>query len=246
MKRASILAFLMLISLSMSAQSRAERKKINKNQLIDMHSVTVYYDVSSNFVRLDTISDAAPEMSEKTAKYVMHFSNNKYGYAPIESLNDKKQLNIYGPKAVYIAHKEMIACEQMALKYVMVREPIRSLKWKITKERDIVCGYPCIKAVVGDTVAWFCEKLKEPLGPMGFIGLPGLVLKIELPRLVCVATQVEPNAARLSVVYPRNLPIYSRQEFKKQRKSRKLFRLDDDDNLKLNKPTHGDVLPDRK
>lgn len=250
MKRALILAFMMLMSVVASAQARSDRKVLKK-QLIDISSVTVYYDVSANFVRLDTIPDVAPEIPTNATKYLMHFSSNKYGYAPIDALNANKHLNILGPQAVFIANKEMISCERLALKYVMVREPIRVLKWEITKERAEVCGYPCIKAVAGDTVAWFCDKLKEPFGPMGFIGLPGLILKLELPRLVCVATQVEPHAERLTVVRPRNLPIYSRQEFKKQRGNRKLLRRLDDDggselNLKFEKLQPGDVLPDRK
>ncbi len=50
-------------------------------------------------------------------------------------------------------------------------------KWKITEERDIILGYPVIKAIYKNVEVWFTPDITLPFGPAGYGGLPGLILK---------------------------------------------------------------------
>lgn len=59
-----------------------------------------------------------------------------------------------------------------------------SYKWKITNERKMIGSYNCIKAVkdcvscdMPDEV-WFTPDVPVPFGPLGYGGLPGLIVEV--------------------------------------------------------------------
>lgn len=61
---------------------------------------------------------------------------------------------------------------------------IQKNNWKITEETKIINGYLCIKATTQEnpnndflSIAWFCPKIPVGYGPLGFNGLPGLILE---------------------------------------------------------------------
>lgn len=64
-------------------------------------------------------------------------------------------------------------------------------KWKLTQTSKIIGKYKCYKAItqklIGtkfyDVYAWFTPDLPFNFGPMGYQGLPGLILKLETGNL---------------------------------------------------------------
>ncbi|MCD6347816.1 MAG: GLPGLI family protein [Bacteroidales bacterium] len=57
--------------------------------------------------------------------------------------------------------------------------------WKLTGEQKTILDYPCQKAVRSDdegkkTIVWFTPSVPVSSGPANFIGLPGLVLEVEM------------------------------------------------------------------
>jgi GLPGLI family protein len=57
--------------------------------------------------------------------------------------------------------------------------------WKITNERKKIGDYNCIKAVkdcnscdLPDEV-WFTTDIPVPFGPLGYSGLPGLIIEVK-------------------------------------------------------------------
>ncbi|MDY0090398.1 MAG: GLPGLI family protein [Flavobacteriaceae bacterium] len=67
----------------------------------------------------------------------------------------------------------------------------RDTKWELTNETKTIDGYVCYKATSelirknGDMVfkfpiiAWYCPKIPFPFGPLGYGGLPGLILELQ-------------------------------------------------------------------
>jgi len=58
-----------------------------------------------------------------------------------------------------------------------------SFEWDISKERKIIAGFNCIKAVSNvrnnKIIAWFTTEIPINYSPLGLYGLPGLVLQAE-------------------------------------------------------------------
>jgi GLPGLI family protein len=67
----------------------------------------------------------------------------------------------------------------------------RNISWKLTNETKLVDGYLCLMAEshiirnYGETtfnfplIAWYCPEIPVPFGPLGYGGLPGLILELQ-------------------------------------------------------------------
>lgn len=90
----------------------------------------------------------------------------------------------------------------------LIKDTMRTMKWKITNEFRNIAGYDCRKAV-GTTfdsvivVAFYCDRIAASVGPQRFSGLPGAILGLAIPRMythwfatkVTVAKYGEPQPA---------------------------------------------------
>lgn len=80
-------------------------------------------------------------------------------------------------------------------KSFIVEDSINSITWKITNDEKKIGDFNCIKAIYNTTVtlnqdigqttikpktviAWFCPKLPYSAGPIGYSGLPGLIIEL--------------------------------------------------------------------
>ncbi len=63
--------------------------------------------------------------------------------------------------------------------------------WKLTDETAKVAGYDCKKATCADkdgkpVLAWYAESIPVFMGPMGYSGLPGLILKMDIDNGITI------------------------------------------------------------
>jgi GLPGLI family protein len=70
----------------------------------------------------------------------------------------------------------------------LIKDSLKTLKWKITNDTRTIAGLECRKAttVIMDSVfvvAFFSEQILSNSGPEGFNGLPGMILGLAIPRL---------------------------------------------------------------
>jgi GLPGLI family protein len=76
--------------------------------------------------------------------------------------------------------------EHMTSEYVVTEEKTPVINWKITNELRTIKGYACKKATTHfrgrDYEAWFTTDIPIVAAPWKFVGLPGLVLKIQGTR----------------------------------------------------------------
>jgi len=74
----------------------------------------------------------------------------------------------------------------------LIKSNSDSLKWDVTNKKRIINNYTCFKAKLsktiyhlsGDTskediIVWYTPSVKLPLGPYGYLGLPGLVIEVQ-------------------------------------------------------------------
>jgi GLPGLI family protein len=69
--------------------------------------------------------------------------------------------------------------------FLITEELADTTKWKITPSSEAILGYACMKATtVRDSLeitAWFTTQIPVSNGPSTSGGLPGMILKIEIP-----------------------------------------------------------------
>jgi len=82
----------------------------------------------------------------------------------------------------------------------LIENSIDASGWKITGNQKLILGYPCQEAVqVKDSttaIAWFTSSIPVPAGPGNYLGLPGLVLAVDIDNgdRTIMATSFEPGA----------------------------------------------------
>lgn len=81
-------------------------------------------------------------------------------------------------------------------KNLIIQSNLNSPKWNLTNQTKIIGDYTCLKAfkeieffgndgIKKITVeAWYSPKIPLPTGPMGFGGLPGLIVELEYANFV--------------------------------------------------------------
>jgi len=102
-------------------------------------------------------------------------------------------------------------------KTFLIKDKCRDNNWKVTSERKSVMGVPCIKAIDGNNLSvWFAPSIKVPHGPMGFGGLPGLILALEDTErnIEIVATKIESDSSKKEdMIQPKKGKKVSRDEY---------------------------------
>ena len=69
------------------------------------------------------------------------------------------------------------------------------LEWQLTQETKTINGYKSYKATRnnGDVVAWYTPSIPIGFGPKGEYGLPGLILELEIGKIIFRATKIVLN-----------------------------------------------------
>lgn len=69
-----------------------------------------------------------------------------------------------------------------------------------------VLGKKCTKAVYKknrSVVAWFCQEIPSPVGPCGYIGLPGAILRLTTSSEIYEAESILPIKGQVKIELPR-------------------------------------------
>lgn len=98
------------------------------------------------------------------------------------------------------------------------------LKWQLTQETKTINGYKSYKATRdnGKVIAWYTPSIPIGFGPKGEYGLPGLILELEIGKIIFKATKIELNPKRkIRVKEPKNGKRLSFEEYEKEIKTAK-------------------------
>lgn len=157
---------------------------------------TARYEVR---VRLSPgLIELPPEMEEFRAQLettqVMHQRVEFYGptalgtleLPPMPSLSEGiVPIGMGRPASTFWDVDGEVSVQQLDLlgRTFLIEEPFAVRAWRLTGETDTFLGHEVHKAVAageGETVeAWFAPGIPAPVGPVGYGGLPGLILVVE-------------------------------------------------------------------
>lgn len=76
------------------------------------------------------------------------------------------------------------------------------LKWQLTQETKEMSGYKVFKATRnnGKVIAWYTPSIPVGFGPKGEYGLPGLILELEIGKIVFKANKITLNPKEKVIV----------------------------------------------
>lgn len=80
--------------------------------------------------------------------------------------------------------KTNIEQREFMTRMFLVETKVDTIQWKLTGNQKAILGYNCMEAeLIGSkkkTIAWFTPMIPVSTGPDGYVGLPGLILSIDI------------------------------------------------------------------
>jgi len=125
-----------------------------------------------------------------------------------------------GGDSVFYQNKiEKIIIEQYEESGMLIceKDTINRIEWKITNITGKIGRYNVVKAVAGNSTAWFTPQIPLPFGPMGYGGLPGLILKIQLGSRILIANKIIISNKKTDISYPKGKFVNAEEMRKKRR-----------------------------
>ncbi len=136
-----------------------------------------------------------PANLQKEGNSKMIFTGKEYGYS-MDTTVKKGKFIIEGPRSVYydLAQNQSLRPSMKSggseYELEVVVCPYKPKEWIIEDETQTIKGLLCKKARLkingektkntAEIVAWFCESLPYTVGPKGYTGLPGLIVRLDM------------------------------------------------------------------
>jgi len=136
----------------------------------------------------------------------LKFINNESSFkiSPMLSSDNNKSFDIgigaYDKGVYYNKDKRILQLNAFGELFLITKP---KLNWKIQKESKKIGEYDCFKAITEIIVnskgrkqliaAWFTPEIPVSLGPLGYNGLPGLILELEVYKKIYYAKKITLN-----------------------------------------------------
>lgn len=143
------------------------------------------------------------EKQAQKLRFELAFNQNASAFSLIENLpidkndfNAKMAITIFdGDKMYYTNLKEAYIIEQKTFfgKKFQVKTNLEDVEWKLDDDQKQVSDYLCYKAIgkrygvsknfetfETEVIAWYCPEIPIGTGPFEAVGLPGMVLQLDL------------------------------------------------------------------
>ena len=137
---------------------------------------------------------------KKPIKSILQFSNNKGSFVVENKMirdDDLGQqmavLRAGGSNEYYYNDNKKVylikECEALGECFIFDN---KHLKWQLTQETKEMNGYKVFKATRsnGKVIAWYTPSIPIGFGPKGEYGLPGLILELEIGKIIFKATKI--------------------------------------------------------
>lgn len=144
--------------------------------------------------------------------------------------SNERYIYLGGANGIHYRNKD-IKLHQIRFKNkkIIIKDDSLPNNWKITTESKKIAGFLCYKAIFNhskyvpelkktvtvETSAWFTPEIAAPFGPIGFGGLPGLILQIRPynAKFYFTAKSIKRNTDK-KILKPTEGNIVSEEEFK--------------------------------
>ncbi len=173
---------------------------------------TIQFKMSFEGEMAETMMAKLPK--SKTDTYELIFKNDKSLYRAFADPNKKEapkqmftsedgaQIEINTKRSEELTFynmtdKELTQKVDFMDRVFLIKDDLKSLKWKITADTKSILDYNCQKATYTEDSttyeAWFTTQIPVSIGPSRFVGLPGAILELSINdgERTYVATKVD-------------------------------------------------------
>lgn len=200
----------LLISLSFSFHSISQVKNgvITYKKVLIKKTFVKKEKNNTNFEQFSFIENKIIE-ALKEIKFELKFSKNESTFQRVKSLkteNDKffgLALIPHGSSVFYKDNKGTLEQKNIFGEDFLISKD--KLNWKLINESKKIGEYNCLKAVAEVIkpyrgkpkkyvkIAWYSPKINASFGPIGYGGLPGLILELNDGKYKYVASKIKLN-----------------------------------------------------
>ncbi len=115
--------------------------------------------------------------------------------------------------------KTMTRKEDFMQRQFLIESELNAEGWKMTGKQKMILNYPCMEAVKQDSIdkktIWFTSAIPVTAGPGQFVGLPGMVLEVNINdgERIIVATLISPELDTEKIIKPKDGKKVTDEEF---------------------------------
>lgn len=118
--------------------------------------------------------------------YTMLAADNKYLFQKTVDKNNGQNILIGGINSIFIDYeKDSIITEKCVVnKNYVIKDISLTPRWKMVDETKVINGKTCKKAIARGPLkveAWYAPEIPFGYGPLGYYGLPGLIVELTTP-----------------------------------------------------------------
>jgi GLPGLI family protein len=191
---------------------------------------------------MNTIQDGL-KTSSNSLRYNLIINNNESLFSLEENLaieTDEKSLKFIvgaggasGDFYMNLKTKEAIRSVELSGEIFNIVSNLDSIKWQLTSESKLIGNYKCYKALTTKVVennkgifkhpveAWYAPEIPFGFGPVGFGGLPGLIIEIQYQNVRFYASTIELNTKKgTKIVKPAKGKEVTKDEYNEISKKR--------------------------
>ena len=229
MKKAILVITALVLFIAVSAQND---KLINSGKII-------YEEVAKLDIKLDgdaaQFADMLPK--ENRSKKVLYFNeeaslyeNDKDSEGDMEEEMDTghgmMMIRMMEPENKYfldIKKNKQVQQREFMTRMFLIEKKVDKSEWKMTGNQKTILDYPCQEATKenkeGNNVsAWFTSSIPISTGPSEYIGLPGMVLAVDInngQRTINAISIIDDKPDNKILVKPKKGKKVSGKEFEK-------------------------------
>lgn len=174
----------------------------------EINGLAVYKKKSLNSEALNKIKDLKireilSETNEKAEEldYILKFNKVESTFNVIEpmdfdgSMTTKLAIQAadgQGLRYTNLKSREYLYQNEVFRENFLISNSLDSIQWKLTNQSKMINGYKCYKAetikmvisskeITSSTIeAWYAPELSLNFGPLGYAGLPGLIIQLNI------------------------------------------------------------------
>lgn len=226
MKKIIPIIFSLIVSNTLLAQTDAICiYEITKNKI----NIEINEKDNSTTRKAKNLINEAIEIAE-TFTYTLKFNENESIFSKNRSMGNEAQSSYIIPiaeaivgKGIYYQNKvknENIQQVQGSIGLFLIKGSFLT-DWEFTNETKKIGKYNCYKAIKKcnscDTAeeVWFTPEIAAPFGPLGYSGLPGLILEIKKKTLTLRLASIDFKPKNIVIKKPTKGKVVGIDEFKK-------------------------------
>lgn len=168
-------------------------------------------------------------------KFILKFDTIKSSFKLVDFLFEDNSDKIYAFVKIdfsgnLIVKKDTVFEETNFFDDKTIVKKIKSYEWNLTDESKVIDNFTCYKATTENIVinprgtfrhpitAWYCPEIPFSYGPIGYNGLPGLILELQTRGAVYGATKLIFNNSELKIDELKNYKIIEELKYEEELK----------------------------